>query len=132
MMADFIRAILALIGKRDFDKAEQMLENAYVDFLKQEAAFFLSIPVELLTEKLLKEHHFTHSHLEVLAELMLLEAELCITSERSDQAVDYLNRSHALYNFLVNESGTYSPTHADRLIEIEKMQLLSQKSEQGR
>ncbi len=123
MMADLIRAVLALIGKRDLDKATHMVENAYVDFLKQEAAFFLSIPADSLTEKLLKEHHYTHGHLEVLAELMLLEADLYIASNKSEQASDYLKRAHGLFFYLLNHSGTYSPAHESRLADIEKKML---------
>ena len=129
MMADFIRAVLALIGKREIDQATHMVENAYVDFLKQEAAFFLSIPAESLTEKLLKEHNFTHGHLEVLAELMLLEAELYIASNKPDQATDYLKRAHGLFYYLLNHSGTYSPVYESRLSDIERKMLTRDNSE---
>ena len=49
MIADLIAGILALIRKGDYQQATRAIENAFYDFLKQDAAFFNRIPKEDLT-----------------------------------------------------------------------------------
>jgi hypothetical protein len=41
MMGDFIAAILKMMKKEQFPEAFRMIENAYFEFLKEDAAFFL-------------------------------------------------------------------------------------------
>ena len=108
MLADLIAGILGLIKKGDFQQASQSLENAYYDFLKQDAAFFSSIPTNELTNKLLKEHHFTNGHLEILSELFYAQAELFYAQKNQIASLDFYEKSLILLNFVIKESNTFS------------------------
>jgi len=76
MVSDLILGILGLIKKGDLQKAEESLDRLYYDFLKEDSAVFLTMDTENLTEKLLKDHNYNNGHLEILAELFNVEAEL--------------------------------------------------------
>lgn len=108
MLAEFISKVLRLIEKGDVGKAENLLENAYSDFMKEEAAFFTRIPTEELTTKLLQEHNYTNGHLEILAELFFIEAELKMKQERLSVAKEFYTKSLYLTEYVVKESGTFS------------------------
>lgn len=71
MIADLIALLLGLIKKGDLPQASKLLENAYRDFLKEDASFFRNLPKEKLTNKLLTEHNYTNGHLKILSELFL-------------------------------------------------------------
>jgi len=74
MLGDLLAAIFGLIKKGDYKKASANLGKIYYDMLKEDAAFFRAIPADELTHKLMKEHNYTNSHLEILAELFYAEA----------------------------------------------------------
>jgi len=120
MMADFIAAILKMFTKGDFPQASQMLENAYYDFLKQDAAFFRNIPAERLTEELLINHNYTNGHLEVLAGLFYAEAELADKTGNLDYSLAFYQKTKLLLEFVLKESGTYSAEKADRIFKIDQ------------
>ena len=48
MLAELVAGIFGLIKKGEFDKAAQSIDNAYRDLLKEDAAFFTSIPINEL------------------------------------------------------------------------------------
>ena len=75
MFAQMIAGLLGLIRDGHINQASQTLENAYRDFLKNDASLFRKIPTEKLTETLLKEHNYTNDHLKVLSELFFAEGE---------------------------------------------------------
>ena len=120
MMADFIAAVLKMLTKGDFPKASQMLENAYYDFLKQDAAFFKNIPAEQLTNELLVTHNYTAGHLEILAELFYVEAELAHKTGNLEYCLEYYQKTKLLLEFVINESATYSPEKEKRISAIEQ------------
>ncbi|MBE0674269.1 MAG: hypothetical protein IH591_06375, partial [Bacteroidales bacterium] len=74
MLGEMLAAIFGLIRKGDYNRASENLSQIYYDMLKQDAAFFRTIPESELTEKLLQEHNYTNGHLEILAELFFAEA----------------------------------------------------------
>ena len=108
MIADLIAGILGLIKKGDFQKASQSLDNAYYDFLKQDAAFFQNIPTKELTNKLLIEHNFTNSHLEILSELFYAQAELLNAQGNQIESLNFYEKSLVLLNFVIKGSKTFS------------------------
>jgi hypothetical protein len=118
MMADFIAAVLKMLTKGDFSKASQMLENAYYDFLKKDAAFFRNIPAEKLTEELLLNHNYTAGHLEILAELFNAEAELAYKNGNLPYSLDFFQKTKLLLEFVMKESGTYSAEKEERIISL--------------
>jgi hypothetical protein len=120
MMGDFIAAVLHKLRKEDYPEVERMIENAYYDFLKQDAAFFRNIPIENLTAGLIQEHHFSHGHLEILGELFYAEAEMNYQSGKLRESVDYYKKSLTLLEFVLQQSDTYSIDKELRLSEMKQ------------
>jgi hypothetical protein len=48
MIGELIAGVLGLIKKGDYQNARNTLEQAYYNFLKEDAAFFRNIPTEKL------------------------------------------------------------------------------------
>lgn len=127
MLAELIAAILGMIKKGKFPKATQAIENAYTDFLKEDAAFFRKLSKEDLTEKLLKEHNYTYGHLEILAELFYVEAELLHAQNKMEECLDYYEKSLLLHQFIVKEGQTFSVEKESKISKIqEKITKLTQ------
>lgn len=119
MLGELIAGILGLIKKGDFQEASQSLENAYQDFLKQDASFFQKIPNEELTTRLLHEHNYTNGHLEILSELFYAQAELLYARGRQNESLDYYERSLTLLDFVVKESRIFSLEKQSRLMALQ-------------
>lgn len=120
MMGDFIAAILAKMKKKDYEKASEILENSYQTLLRNEAGFFYKIPVNEMTQKLIGEHNFTNSHLEILAELFLTEAELRFEEKKLDQSSHCYEKSKILLTFLEENSGSLSIQRNEKLKKIDQ------------
>jgi hypothetical protein len=118
MLGDLIAAVLGLIKKGDYKKASEQLGKIYYDMLKEDAAFFRGIPADELTLKLLKEHNYTNSHLEILAELFNAEAELDIAQGNRSGCLEYSTKSLILFEFIDNEQKTYSLARIEKMNDI--------------
>ena len=123
MLGDLIAAILGLAGKGDYGKATEKLERVYYDMLKEDAAFFRSIPMEELTRKLLEEHNYTNGHLEILAELFNAEAELEMAQGNRSGALEFSEKSLLLFEFTDLAQKTLS------LVRVDKMSAIRQRIE---
>ena len=121
MLGDLIAGILGLARKGDFNQATEKLERVYYDMLKEDAAFFRSIPKEDLTRKLLEEHNYTSGHLEILAELFNAEAELEMARGNEAGSLEYSEKSLVLFEFIDIRQKTLS------MERIEKMNSLRQR-----
>lgn len=108
MLAELVAGILGWIKKGKFDKAEEALEKVYYDFLKQDASFFRSIPIEELTYTLLKNHNYTNGHLEILAELFATEGALNKAKNQKELAHTNYQKALVLTEFIDKESGVFS------------------------
>ena len=100
MLGDMLAAIFGLIRKGDYMKAGENLERVYNDMLKEDAAFFRSIPGDDLTHKLLEEHNYTNGHLEILAELFNAEAELAAAQDNPKACLEYSEKALLLFEFV--------------------------------
>jgi hypothetical protein len=118
MLGDLIAGILGLIKKGEFEKATDKLENLYLGMLKEDSAFFRDIPIDELTDRLLHQHNFTNGHLEVLAELLNAEAELCLAQGNKTGSLEYSRRSLRLFEFIDAEYKTYSQDRIDKIAAI--------------
>lgn len=116
MMAQFIAAILAILRKGNIPEARQMLETAYYDFLKQDAAFFHGIPEDRLTDELIGQHHFTHGHLELLSELFYAEGEVEQSAGNRELSLTCFRKALRLVQFIVDNSDTFSPIREERIL----------------
>jgi tetratricopeptide (TPR) repeat protein len=108
MLGELVAGILGLIRKGEFPKASQALENAYYEYLKEDASFFRRIPKEKLTEALIGEHNYTNGHLEILAELFNTEAELLYAKGNQHESIEFYEKALLLFEFIEKESETYS------------------------
>jgi hypothetical protein len=119
MITDLIAAILALIRKGDYRQASRAIENAFYDYLKQDAAFFNRIPKENLTGALLSEHNFTNGHLQILSELFYAQAELSAAEGNRSNSLQYYEKSLILLDFIEKESKTFSVGRQARISTIQ-------------
>jgi hypothetical protein len=115
MLADLIAMILGLIKKGDVAQAADMLERIYYDMLKQDAIFFRNIPESKLTSTLIEEHNFTNGHIEILAELFNVEAELETAKGDMLASVEYSRKSLLLFEFIDRDLKTYSQVRTDKM-----------------
>lgn len=120
MLAELVAGILGLIKKGDYQKASESIDNAYHDLLKEDAGFFDNIPLEKLTESLIKEHHYTNDHLEVLSELMYAQAELLYSQDKQQESLIYYQKSSTLLGFILKESDTFSLEKEDKRTSLQK------------
>jgi hypothetical protein len=115
-----IAGILGMIKKGEFSRASEEISDLYSDILREDAAFFRTIPEDELTNKLLNEHNYSGSHLEILAALFNAEAELELAQGKKTGSLEYFRKSLILYEFIDNEYRTYS---AERLFQIESIRV---------
>jgi hypothetical protein len=108
MLGELVAGILGFIKKGEFPKATKALENAYYDFLKEDASFFRRIPKEKLTDELIGEHNYTNGHLEILAELFYTEAELQFAKGNKYESITFYEKALHLFEFIEQETETYS------------------------
>jgi hypothetical protein len=115
MIGDLISGILGLIKKGKFEQASEELGRIYYDMLKQDSAFFKSIPAGELTDRLLKDHNYTNGHLEILAELFNAEAELEFARGNEQGAAEFYEKSLILFEFIDREEKTLYPERIKKM-----------------
>jgi hypothetical protein len=118
MLGDLIAAIFGLIRKGDYKQAGEDLDRIYYDMLKEDAAFFRSIPKDELTHTLLEEHNYTNGHLEILAELFNAEAELELAQDNRAGSLEYSEKSLLLFEFIDLKQKTLSLERLDKMNSI--------------
>lgn len=119
MLAELVAGIFGLIKKGEFDKAAQSIDNAYRDLLKEDAAFFTSIPLNELTDVLIGEHNYTNGHLEILSELFYTQAELLFAQSKLGESINFYKKALKLFNFVIKQSGTFSIEKQSKIQYIE-------------
>jgi len=120
MIRELIMAILGLIRKGDLVKAGEKIDRLYYDFLKQDAAYFTTIPAKELTSRLLKEHNYNNGHLEILAWLFDAEAELELARGNHELSLDFSRKALTLFEFINNEQKTYSLERSEKIEALRK------------
>ena len=120
MLMKFIGEVLGLIKKGDLEEASEELEKGYNTFLKEDAAFFRSIPEKELTGRLLSEHNYTNGHLEILAELFNAESELELAQGNKKESLGYSGKALILFEFVDKEQKTYSQERLDKIEAIKR------------
>ncbi len=108
MLAEMIAGMLGLIKKGDLQQASRVLDRAYMDFLKEDAAFFRKLPRDNISENLMEEHNYTQGHLKVLSELFNAEAELRAARGDKGDAREYYEKSLVLLEFVEKDSTSFS------------------------
>jgi hypothetical protein len=118
MLAQLIAGILKLIKTGNINQASHALENAYHFAFQHDSLKLRDLPEEKLIENLLKELHYTSGHLEMLAELFLAEAQLLQAEERHTDSGLLYRKSLALYEYIDNESRSFSQDRQDKMLII--------------
>jgi hypothetical protein len=108
MIADLIALVLGLIKKGDLPQASKLLDNAYRDFLIEDASFFRNISKEKLTNDLLTEHNYTNGHLKILSELFFAEGELNFAKGDKETSLNYYEKSLLILEFSEKSSNAFS------------------------
>lgn len=118
MLGDMLAAVFGLVRKGDFTAASEKLDRIYYDMLKEDAAFFRSIPASDLTRKLMEEHNYTNGHLEILAGLFNAEAELELAQGNGPECVEYSEKALLLFEFIDIQQKTLSVERLDQMAAI--------------
>ncbi|MCU4156548.1 hypothetical protein J1N10_11225 [Carboxylicivirga sp. A043] len=118
MMAEMIAVFLGLLKKGDIKQAEKRLNNAYREFLKEDAAFFHQLPITELTTQLLEQHNYTHQHLKVLSELFYAEGELSLKKGNTDHAKQAFEKALIIREFTDAEAATFSFSEQQRMNQL--------------
>ncbi|NOU61413.1 hypothetical protein [Marinifilum caeruleilacunae] len=122
LIAELIAQILGLLTKNNTQEASKILENAYRDFLKEDAAFFRNIPKEKLNTTLLEQHNYTNEHLQILAELFYAEAEIQTAKNQLELSQEFYQKSMVLFQF-VDENAVSFSIHLQKRINLIKSKL---------
>ena len=119
MIGELVAGILGLIKKGNFQQASLSLENAYYNFLKEDAALLRNINKEKMTDELIKEHNYTNGHLEILSELFYAEAELLYAKGNHRESIEFYEKTLILYEFVAQESKSFSLEKQSRILSIQ-------------
>ena len=129
MVARMIAAILGLIKKGELKAAEDRLDDIYYNVLREDAGFFRNIPEDKLTITLLEQHDYTNGHLEILAELFNVEAELCLAKGNKPGSLEYSKKSLKLFDYIEEKQKTYSFDRINKINSIRvRIENLNEKS----
>jgi hypothetical protein len=120
MLGELLAGIFGLIKKGEYRRASEQIGRIYYNILKEDAAFFRTIPEADLTHKLLYEHNYTNSHLEILAELFNAEAELTFAQGKKSESIEYSRKSLILFEFIDADQKTYSLERINKMESIRK------------
>ena len=120
MLGELLRAIFGMIKKGRFDEAEESIGEAYLTMLRKDSSFFQNIPAEKLTATLIEDHNYTHSHLEILAELLYAEAELLTAKNKKEESRSFYTKSLLLFEFIDEAYRTYSEERLKKIEVIRK------------
>src|SRR5512133_401780 len=108
LIGQLIAAILGKIRKGEYETASRNLSNLYYDVLHEDAAYFRNLNEKDITSRLLKDHHYTNDHLEILGEIFNAEAELCLARGDKRACLEYSRKSLILLEFVDTQTKTYS------------------------
>jgi hypothetical protein len=120
MLGELLRAIFGKINKRQYEQAEEAINEAYLLMLRKDSAFFQSIPEGSLTQTLIEDHNYSHHHLEVLAGLLYAEASLNQARTRKEESLPFYRKSLRLFEFVEETNKTYSQERHDIMNDIRK------------
>jgi hypothetical protein len=118
MLGELVAGIISLIRKGDFKNAEQKIDELYSDLLKQDASYFNELSEENFTEILLQQHNYTNGHLEILAELMYVQAELSMARKDYEISADCYKKSLKLTQFIRTTTRSFSIEKQNKELEI--------------
>jgi len=105
------------------ENQETELTSALHDSIQERLSFSIDEAITINNSaflNLMKEHFKTESHLEKMAELLLLSA-MSIQPSMSPERLNYLEKSLYLYNHLQKTSINFSLEREDKILEIQQI-----------
>jgi hypothetical protein len=120
MIGQLIATILGKIRKGEYETASQQLSNLYYDVLKEDASYFRNLAEKDMTRNILKKHNYTNDHLEILAELFNVEAELNLARGDKRATMEFSRKSLILFDYIDSETKTYSLERINKMESIKK------------
>jgi hypothetical protein len=118
MLGAMIAAILGQARKGDYAKASENLSQIYYDMLKQDAAYFRTLPEDELTDNLLQKHNYTNGHLEILAELFNAEAEIALVKGATGSSLSYSKKALVLFEYIDKAYSTFSQERTEKMTNL--------------
>jgi uncharacterized protein Yka (UPF0111/DUF47 family) len=122
-MGYFLASLLRRLMKMKDENQENELTSALHDSIQEKLSFSINEAItidnpDFLT--LMKEHFTTESHLEKMAELLMLAGK-SFQSSLSPERFNYLEKSLYLYNYLQETSINFSLERKDKILEIQQI-----------
>lgn len=118
MLGDVLAAITGLVKKHDYDKAAEAVEQVYPVYMKKDAEYFRSLPEEDLIKILADDDNYSAGHMEMLAEIFLVESELALVRGDREACRRYSARALLLFEHTELMQKTLS---LDRLEKMRKL-----------
>jgi hypothetical protein len=118
MMAELLAILLGLIKKGDTQQAQKRINNAYRDFLKQDAAFFDAISADVMINELLEKHDYTNDHLNILSQLLYAEGEVSIKTQNQERGKLMFTKALKILNYLDQTEANFSLERNNRIQQV--------------
>lgn len=122
-MGYFLASLLRRLMKMKDENQETELTSALHDSIQERLSFSIDEAITINNSaflNLMKENFKTESHLEKMAELLLLSA-MSIQPSMSPERLNYLEKSLYLYNHLQKTSINFSLEREDKILEIQQI-----------
>jgi hypothetical protein len=122
-MGYFLASLIRRVLKLKDEKQEAAITSALHDEIQEKLSFSIDEALFLENEAFLgvmKEHFTTESHLEQMAELLMLTGK-SIRPSVSPERLSYLEKSLFLYKHLQETSTNFSFDRSDKILEIEQV-----------
>ncbi|HLN20138.1 MAG TPA: hypothetical protein VK213_03560 [Bacteroidales bacterium] len=119
MVEQLIAAIISKLRKGETNMASEQLGNIYQDVFRRDALYLRSSD-EMNVTGILNSHKYNNVYLEILADLYNADAEINETIGDKAGAIKYLKNSLRIYEFLDNETKTYSLERINKMESIRK------------
>lgn len=122
-MGYFLATLIRRILKLKEENLEQDITSALHDSIQEKLSFSIDEAISIENEaflKLMNEHLTTESHLQQMAELLMLTG-MSIRPAVSPERLNYLNKSLFLYTHLQDTSSNFSFERREKILEIKQI-----------
>ena len=100
--------VINLIKEENYEKAELVLTKIYDDYLKIDKNFFVDNEYNRILFFLKKDMDYAPDQIEVIANMLKIEGELAFKKGNKGLALNILQKSLRLYNYIEIEQINYS------------------------
>lgn len=122
-MGYFLASLIRRVLKLKDDKQEDEITGALHDLIQEKLSFSIDEAISIENDgflELIKAHLITESHLEKMAELLMLTGQ-SIRPALKLERLNYLEKSLLLYTHLQETSTNYSFERRDKILELDQL-----------